>query len=72
MGNVLSAISVTVGVILIAAFIKEFLDEKREADKRERAERREVLRQLYAANDDLFLRQLARERAFRDASKGAH
>ena len=72
MGNVLSAISVTVGVILIAAFIKEFLDEKREEDKRERAERREVLRQLYAANDDLFLRQLARERAFRDASKGAH
>ena len=72
MGNVLSAISVTVGVILIAAFIKEFLDEKREEDKRERAERREVLRQLYAANDDLFMRQLARERAFRDASKGAH
>ena len=72
MGNVLSAISITAGVILIAAFIKEFLDEKREADKRERAERREVLRQLYAANDDLFLRQLARERAFRDASKGAH
>lgn len=71
MSNVLSAISIALGVVVLIAIVKEFLDEKADADKRERAERREVLRQLYAANDDLFLRQLARERMFRDAAKDA-
>jgi uncharacterized membrane protein len=71
MSNVLSAISIALGVVVLIAIVKEFLDEKADADKRERAERREVLRQLYAANDDLFLRQLARERMFRDAVREA-
>jgi uncharacterized membrane protein len=69
MSNVLSAISIALGVVVLIAIVKEFLDEKADADKRERAERREVLRQLYAANDDMFLRQLAREQTFRDAAR---
>lgn len=69
MSNVLSAISIALGVIAIAAIIKEFLDDKRKADDAERAERREVLRMLYEAEDEQFRRQLAREQTFRDAAR---
>lgn len=69
MSNAFSAISIALGVIAIAAIIKEFLDDKRKADDAERAERREVLRMLYEAEDEQFRRQLAREQTFRDAAR---
>lgn len=69
MSNAFSVFTVALGVAVIAAIIKEFLDDKRKADDAERAERREVLRMLYEAEDEQFRRQLAREQTFRDAAR---
>jgi hypothetical protein len=69
MNNAFSVITVALGVVVIAAIIKEYIDDKRKADDAERAERREVLRMLYEAEDEQFRRQLAREQTFRDAAR---
>jgi hypothetical protein len=69
MNNAFSVFTVALGVAVIAAIIKEYIDDKRKADDAERAERREVLRMLYEAEDEQFRRQLAREQTFRDAAR---
>lgn len=69
MSNAFSVFTVALGVAVIAAIIKEYIDGKRKADDAERAERREVLRMLYEAEDEQFRRQLAREQTFRDAAR---
>lgn len=71
MTNLFSALSITLGVIVMISIVKDYLNDKAEADKQERARRRAILRRWYEQEDELFRMQLAREQGFRDAARGA-
>lgn len=67
--NTLTGICAALCAVCITMIIGDYLKEKRRNDALGREERREVLRMVYAADDDAFARQLARERAFREGAK---
>ena len=71
MTNLFSALSITLGVIVMISIVKDYLNDKAEADKQERARRRAILRRWYEQEDELFRMQLAREQGFRDAAREA-
>lgn len=69
MTNLFSALSITLGVIVMISIVKRYFDEQRSFDKQDRDDRREFLRRCYERDDELFRMQLAREQGFRDAAR---